>query len=196
MRLSIAAILSTLCFSSALARETFVYQPDAAKVAVCFVPAQSCDVGIVAAIDAATTTIRVQAYGFTSPMILKALTDAKKRGVDVAIILDKSNLGKKHPATAPKYTGATFAHNAGIPVWIDNHPAIAHNKIIILDQNVVIGGSYNYTFSAEQRNAENVTYIDSTQLATLFTQNWESRKAVSEVYDPALTAAPSSVEAE
>lgn len=186
MKFSWIIALFFMGIQPSVARDTFTYHPDAAQVAACFVPAQSCDIGIVEAVDAATSSVRVQAYGFTAPMIIKALVDAKKRGVDVALILDKTNLSKKF--VGAKYTSATLAHGAGIPIWIDYHPTIAHNKIIILDDHLVIGGSYNYTWSAEQRNAENVTYIDSMAIAGLFRQNWESRKAVSEEYKEKLVA--------
>jgi phosphatidylserine/phosphatidylglycerophosphate/cardiolipin synthase-like enzyme len=53
----------------------------------------------------------------------------------------------------------------GIPVWIDYEPAIAHNKVIIIDGRLVIGGSYNYTAAAQKRNAENVTFMESEELA-------------------------------
>ena len=43
-----------------------------------------------------------------------------------------------------------------MPSWIDSLPRIAHNKAIVVDGHLVIGGSYNYTASAEHRNAENV----------------------------------------
>lgn len=156
--------------------------PVAAQVAVCFTPAQHCSEAVVAAIDAAQREIRVQAYGFTSPSILKALANAKKRGVDVQAILDKSN-DPVHPSRKSQYTGATFAVHAGIPTWIDYKPAIAHNKVIVIDQKLVIGGSYNYTSSAENRNAENVTFSDSPELARFYLDNWESRKAESRVFD-------------
>jgi phosphatidylserine/phosphatidylglycerophosphate/cardiolipin synthase-like enzyme len=153
----------------------FADAPIAAQVSVCFTPAETCVNAIVDAINEAKTSIRVQAYGFTSAPILKALVDAKHRGVDVSVILDKTNQRKT-------YTGATFVSNASIPVFIDFRPAIAHNKIIIIDERLVIGGSYNYSKSAEDRNAENVTFIDSPQLAAQFIANWESRKALSEPY--------------
>src|SRR5438309_6038372 len=69
--------------------------------------------------------------------------------------------------------------NAGVPVWIDDAPAIAHNKIIVIDRRIVIGGSYNYTASAERRNAENVTFIDSPDMAEWFLANWTSRRDAS-----------------
>ncbi len=149
-----------------------------ARVSTCFTPAQACAESIAAKINEARSIIRVQAYGFTSPPILSALASAKERGLDVAAILDKSNdrSGKKD-----RYSGATFVAHAGIPVFIDYQPAIAHNKIIIIDRHLVITGSYNFTRRAE-RNAENVTFIDSPEVASRFLSNWNVRRAASRVY--------------
>lgn len=80
--------------------------------------------------------------------------DAKRRGLDVAAILDKS----QDPLDIPRsrYTGATYLANAGVPVWIDDTFSIAHNKIIVLDDRIVITGSFNFTKLADTHNAENV----------------------------------------
>lgn len=158
--------------------------PVNAQVSVCFVPAQECDTAVVAAIRDAQQSIRVQAYGFTSPMILRELADARARGVDVQAILDKTNDPPERPNTVAREggqrrSGAAFTVGANIPTWIDDSVTIAHNKIIIIDDRFVIGGSYNYTVSAERHNGENVTFIDSPDAAALYLSNWESRKAVS-----------------
>lgn len=149
-----------------------------ATVSVCFTPGGKCDARIVDAINAAKVKIRVQAYGFTAVPILSALANARKRGVDVQAILDEIN-DPKNPTKASSYTGATFAQNNGIPVLIDDKPAIAHNKVIIIDDHLVIGGSYNYTKSAQNSNAENVTFVESTNVAACFERNWEARRQAS-----------------
>jgi phosphatidylserine/phosphatidylglycerophosphate/cardiolipin synthase-like enzyme len=168
--------------------------PVQVTVSACFVPAQSCVDSIVNAIGAAKDSIRVQAYGFTSTPILSALAGAKRRGVNVEVILDKSNdrtsrngaaSGDDEVGRQPRgnrYTGATYMANAGVPVFIDFQPAIAHNKVIVIDSHLVIGGSYNYTASAERRNAENVTFIDSPEVAGWYLKNWQSRKEVSRTF--------------
>lgn len=157
--------------------------PATARIYACFVPADSCVAPIVAAIAAARAEIRVQAYGFTSAPILGALAAAKARGADVQVILDKSNdrRASDDNADSPRtrYSGATYMANTGIPVWIDHAPAIAHNKLIVIDGRLVIGGSYNYTIAAERRNAENVTFIDSPEVAAWFLANWASRRDAS-----------------
>jgi phosphatidylserine/phosphatidylglycerophosphate/cardiolipin synthase-like enzyme len=156
--------------------------PVQASVSVCFVPGERCFDQIVDAISQARTGIRVQAYGFTSGRVLGALVAAKTRGLVVEAVLDKSSLRQ---SSDPAGNGPARLFQAGIPVWIDYRPAIAHSKIIIIDQHLVIGGSANYTKAAETRNAENVLFIDSADIAGRFLDNWEARRDASLRYDGA-----------
>jgi len=128
---------------------------------------------IVNQIDQAKANIRVQAYSFTSAPIAKALLNAKKRGVDVQVILDKSQ-------KTQRYSSATFFKNVDIPVFIDSRHAIAHDKVMIIDSEKVITGSFNFTKAAEERNAENVLVIQSPELADKYRGNWETHKEHSE----------------
>lgn len=153
--------------------------PVFAEVSVCFVPAQECDTAVSEAIGRAEKFIRVQAYGFTSQPVLRALAEARARGVDVQAILDKSDDRPDREGAPPRPGGARFTAEANIPTWIDGSVAIAHNKLIIIDGHLVIGGSYNYTASAERRNAENVTFIDAPVVADFYLVNWDARKAAS-----------------
>jgi phosphatidylserine/phosphatidylglycerophosphate/cardiolipin synthase-like enzyme len=66
-------------------------------VDVCFVPSESCVGRIVAAIDAARREVRVQAYGFTAEPVIDSLLRAHARGVDVAVLLDRSNERGRRP---------------------------------------------------------------------------------------------------
>jgi phosphatidylserine/phosphatidylglycerophosphate/cardiolipin synthase-like enzyme len=56
-------------------------------------------------------------------------------------------------------TTEVVVSNAGIPTYIDDKHAIAHNKIIIIDQSSIITGSFNFTKAAEEKNAENLLVI-------------------------------------
>ncbi|MBB3453148.1 phosphatidylserine/phosphatidylglycerophosphate/cardiolipin synthase-like enzyme [Rhizobium sp. BK313] len=62
-------------------------------------------------------------------------------------------------------------------------PSIAHNKVIVIDESLVIGGSYNYTAAAQRRNAENVTFIDGREVAREFLANWDSRLKASRAFE-------------
>jgi phosphatidylserine/phosphatidylglycerophosphate/cardiolipin synthase-like enzyme len=139
-------------------------------VDVCFVPSEICIGRIVAAIDAARREVRVQAYGFTAEPVIAALLRAHARGVDMAALLDRSNEQGRHP-------GLSALQAAGVPVWIDTVSGIAHIKAIVIDRHLVIGGSYNYTASAERRNVEDVTFTESTEIAGRFLRDWQQRRA-------------------
>ena len=120
--------------------------------------------------------VRVQAYSFTSVPIAKALVAAKRRGVDVVVILDSSQRSEK-------YTSATFLHNERVPVFIDDAHAIAHNKVIRIDADTVITGSFNLTRGAEERNAENLLVVrGDLDLETKYPENFDRHLKHSERY--------------
>ena len=77
-----------------------------------FSPNGGCTDAVISALRNAKKTVLVQAYSFTSAPIAADLVEAVKRGVDVQVILNKSQRTKR-------YSGATFLANARIPVFID-----------------------------------------------------------------------------
>lgn len=173
---AVALSLGTAYADSAPRPHETTVSGNGSTLTVAFSPRGQGQALIVQAIDSAQRSILVQAYGFTNKYILRALVQAHKRGVDVKIILDKSNENRR-------YSGATYVHNAGIPVWIDYRPAIAHNKVMIFDGQNVITGSFNFTQSAQKRNAENVLYIQhAPALAAAYVQDWEWRRGQSRPY--------------
>ena len=118
------------------------------------------------AINQATKSIRLAAYGFNHPQIINALISAKQRGVDIKIVLDKSDETSK--------IGSAAVKSAGIPVRIDSHYAIMHNKFMILDEQSVETGSFNYTNNAQVHNAENVIFLmNQPAVAQKYTEFWQ-----------------------
>jgi len=142
---------------------------------VCFTPGGNCTDLIVNAIGGAKTSILVQAYSFTSTPIAKALLDAHKRGVQVQVILDKSQRSEK-------YSSADFLANQGVPTLIDANHAISHNKVMVIDGETVLTGSFNFTKAAQEKNAENVLIIRDKALAAQYTQNWQAHAQHSQPY--------------
>lgn len=149
---------------------------------VYFSPGGGCTQAIVSEIAAARQTIRVQAYSFTSAPIAAALSDAHKRGVDVIVLLDKSQ-------QTAKYSSATFLHNAGINTLIDENHAIAHNKIILVDGVTVVTGSFNFSKAAEENNAENLLILRDANLAARYGENWQTHAQHARAYVPPIGAA-------
>ena len=142
---------------------------------VYFSPNGGATEAVVKEIRAARKTILVQAYSFTSAPIAKALVEAHRRGVHVEAVLDKSN-------RTANYSEADFLAHAQIRTWIDARHAIAHNKVIVLDGDVVITGSFNFTKAGEQSNAENLLILRSAKLAARYVENFLEHRAHSEPY--------------
>jgi len=144
--------------------------------ALYFSPDGGATEAIVTALDKATATVRVQAYSFTSVPIAKALVNAKRRGVDVQVLLDGSH------REGDRYSSADFLAHAGIPVRLDEAHAIAHSKVMIIDDEVVITGSFNFTKAAETKNAENLLILRASDLARRYADEWKRHHRHSEPY--------------
>jgi phosphatidylserine/phosphatidylglycerophosphate/cardiolipin synthase-like enzyme len=145
------------------------------SVSVYFSPKGGCTQAIAKELNSARSSILMQAYSFTSAPIAKALLEAHKRGVKVEVILDKGQLTEK-------YSSVTFLYNSGIPTRIDAAHAIAHNKVMIIDGEIVITGSFNFTKAAEDKNAENLLVIRDKDLAEKYIGNWKVHAGHSESY--------------
>ena len=150
--------------------------PSTGTVDIYFSPNGGTTDAITHEIGNARSEILIQAYSFTSTPIAKALLDASKRGVRVVVVLDRSQ-------KTQKYSGATFLAHAGIPVFIDDKHAIAHNKIIIIDRQTLITGSFNFSKAAEEKNAENLLALKgNSPLVDRYVNNFAEHKSHSEPY--------------
>lgn len=127
-------------------------------------------------IDQATREILVQSYIMTSKPVETALINAFRRGVHVEIIFDKDEQKER------KYVTSKIFKAQGIAVWLDDRHACSHNKVIIIDRDTVITGSFNFTYAAERRNAENLLVIPSADLAGLYTDNFLAHRRHSARY--------------
>src|SRR6218665_3670864 len=103
-------------------------------------------------------SIRLAAYSFTAAPVARALVDAKKRGVDVAVVVDyKNNLVEDRSGKAR--AALNLLVNAGIPTRTVSAFPIQHSKYAVIDGANVQTGSYNYSVAAARYNSENVLVI-------------------------------------
>jgi hypothetical protein len=172
-----AALVAALVFASVVpALGTF-----AAQIEVCFSPPLpgGCDPSraIEVAVKTARTSILVQAYEITPGPLVTALIEAHRRGVDVRAIVDYRQLTDRRNRDDAFAVGHLVA--AGIPVLVDRPPGLMHDKVMIIDGGTVVTGSFNYTFSAEHRNVENLLVIRDPALAAQYTQHWKGRASTS-----------------
>jgi len=137
-----------------------------APVHVFFSPGGGATKAIARQIGDATREVLVEAYLFTSKPVQAALVRARRRGVEVEVVLDGYEQ-KEHG-----HVTARFLKAGGVNVWLDNNHVCAHNKVIIIDRRTVITGSFNFTYAAEDKNAENLLIITSEELSALYTDTY------------------------
>jgi len=182
MRPQFPAFVAVLMLLSACAPAAAPAPSAAGIETVCFTPGGDCTGVIVAEIDHARASVLVQAYDFTSRPITEALVRAKRRGVDVRVILDKSTVcwtkgAPKADCGKADADEAAALVEAGIPVLIDAKHKIAHNKVMVLDAAKVITGSFNFTVSAQTANAENLVVLVDAKTAAAYAANWATHAA-------------------
>jgi phosphatidylserine/phosphatidylglycerophosphate/cardiolipin synthase-like enzyme len=146
------------------------------SIKVVFSSERGATASIVTLIGEATQSIRIAAYGFTSKAIANALVDAHKRGVNVQVVLDKSNAKVKD-------TAAPLLADGGIPTRIDYKHGKMHNKFMVVDDVTVETGSFNYTKSAEKNNVENIIIMRQyPEIAKQYLKHWQKLWDESENY--------------
>ncbi|MBI9049341.1 MAG: DUF1669 domain-containing protein [Anaerolineaceae bacterium] len=121
-------------------------------------------------IEQATDSIIIMAYSFTSDKLADAIIERAESGVQVLGVMDadqiKSNTGSEYEDFL----------RAGIDIKQDNIDGQMHHKVIIIDEQIVITGSYNFSANAEKRNDENVLIIHSSGAAQQFLNAFETIK--------------------
>lgn len=158
--LALAALLCMPCLSQA--------EP---SVQVGFSPEGSARQLVLETIGGAQHSIQMLAYAFQAPDITQALVDAKKRGVEVRIVVDK-----KRNRNKPSKAAMDFVTGNGIELRTNDHYHIHHDKTIIVDGHTVETGSFNFAPSAETMNSENVVVIRGMpDVARQYLAHWQSR---------------------
>lgn len=140
-----------------------------------FAPWDDVEAAVVDVIDSARRQVLVQAYLLTSKKIATTLVSAHRRGIDVRVLVDADQLEKVASSRAPALAAA------GVPVWLETKYQNAHNKVIVVDAEspaaTVITGSFNFTWTAQHRNAENILIArDNPVLAARYARNWERHR--------------------
>jgi len=141
------------------------------RIEVAFAPDAGAEALVIKVIEEATRFLRLAGYSFTSPPVVRALLDAKKRGIDVKVLIDdQGNRGASSVAAINLVVGA------GIPTKTISAYAIHHDKYIVADGRNIETGSFNYTQSAARRNSENVLVVwDDPVTAAKYLTHWNAR---------------------
>lgn len=167
-------VLTAIVFFAIAAAAVSVYaKDDFAEVKVFFSPEDNCQDEIIFYLDEAKASIYIAMYLITSRLLSAAVSEAKKRGVDVKICLDAEQAKEK-------YSKSNFLSKKGIPIKMVEGAGIMHHKFCVIDDEIVITGSYNWTRSANNKNDENLLVIKSKKIADKYKEEfkklWNGKK--------------------
>jgi len=140
---------------------------DGTPVDVYFSPDDGVQAILFDILSEAQESIYFMAFSFTADSLGDVIRERAEAGVTVAGVMDeeqvKSNQGTEYDAF----------RQAGLDVYIDGNPGQMHHKIMIVDESIVIVGSYNFTNSAETRNDENLLVIYNDEIAAQFLEEFK-----------------------
>jgi phosphatidylserine/phosphatidylglycerophosphate/cardiolipin synthase-like enzyme len=108
------------------------------------------------AIDAARLSIDVAAYSISLNSVRFALINAHKRGVQVRIVMESTNMDRSDPQALIE---------AGIPIVGDNRQGLMHDKFMVIDKSEVWLGAMNFTDSGTYEDNNNMIRILSAKIA-------------------------------
>jgi phosphatidylserine/phosphatidylglycerophosphate/cardiolipin synthase-like enzyme len=139
---------------------------DGSNLEIYFSPDDGVEGRIVELIQSAQRSIRFMAFSFTSNKIADALLASAREGVQVSGVVDadqvKSNAGGEY----------NRLRSSGLDIRLDGNPDSMHHKVIIIDDRIVITGSYNFSANAEKNNDENVLVINNLDIARYYLQEF------------------------
>ena len=135
---------------------------DDTPIDVYFSPDDHVQDSFVELIENAQESINFMAFSFTSDPIGDAVLARAEQGVTVSGVMEaeqvKSNIGTEFDPFS----------QAGLDVLLDGNDGQMHHKVMIIDESIVIFGSYNFTASAETKNDETLIVVYNKDIAAQF----------------------------
>ena len=162
----ILVLLSFVIFAFSPLTTAQDFPQSSAQIKVLFSPQDNCAQEIISAINNARNYVYVAMYYFTSRPIAQAIVDASGRGVDVKVCMDGSE-------PQYEYSKGVYLENKNIPIKIITGKGIMHNKFCVIDDRVVVTGSFNWTARADLENDENLLIIHSDEIARRYKEEFE-----------------------
>jgi phosphatidylserine/phosphatidylglycerophosphate/cardiolipin synthase-like enzyme len=114
---------------------------------------------LVELVNSAQRSVRVMAFSFTLNSVGDAMLNRMNQGVLVEGVFETTGSTR---GQMPKL----FC--AGANVVQDGNPSIMHHKVFIIDEQIVVMGSFNFSSSARDTNSENLLAIHNPNIAALY----------------------------
>lgn len=152
------------------ARNTAIYNQDGTAIQITFAPENNVLLAINNAVQGAQTSIRFMAFSFTEESIGQSLQERAAAGVSIEGIFERVGSETQYSELTPLFC-------AGVPVRQDGNKYILHHKVFIIDNSLVLTGSFNFSANATQSNDENLLFINDPALAAQYLAEFDRRWA-------------------
>ena len=119
---------------------------------------------LVAYVQGAQKSVHFMIFTFTHDSLAQAMIERFRAKIDVQGVIEDNNAGQG---------SLVDLFCAGVPVKTDGNRYVLHHKVIIIDSETVITGSFNFTWSADTENDENVLVIHDRALAALYEAEYQ-----------------------
>jgi phosphatidylserine/phosphatidylglycerophosphate/cardiolipin synthase-like enzyme len=133
---------------------------------VYFSPEDRGDTRLVELLRNARASILFLAYSFTSDPLGEALLEQFAAGLEVRGVFDESQADGQGAEYGP-------LRQAGLDVRLDGNSGLMHHKVMVIDDEIVVLGSYNFTRAANQSNDENFIVLQDGGIAALYRAEFE-----------------------
>jgi phosphatidylserine/phosphatidylglycerophosphate/cardiolipin synthase-like enzyme len=147
-------------------------------IQVLFAPEDEVAEHLIPLVEGARESLRIMAFSFTDDEMGAAVLARAKAGVEVRVIFERRG-------SETEYSEMPRLYCAGVPVRQDGNPGTFHHKVLVIDGETVVTGSYNFTQSADESNDENALVVTNPQIAAEYLQEFERRWAEGSEPDPA-----------
>ena len=121
---------------------------------------------VISEIGKAHKTLDVAMYDLTSKAIAHAILQAKERGVKIEIVLDKAQI-KNRSSKSKSLIGK------GINIKFHLGQGLMHDKFAVIDDQIILTGSFNWTIAADKKNNENLLVLTDKSLAEKYTKQFK-----------------------
>jgi phosphatidylserine/phosphatidylglycerophosphate/cardiolipin synthase-like enzyme len=137
-------------------------------ITILFAPEDRVAAQLIPLVEKAQNQLRFMAFSFTHEALGKAVLSRAKAGVNVQGIFETRG-------SETQYSELPKLYCAGVPVRQDSNPSAFHHKVFVIDQNILITGSFNFSNNANLRNDENVVILKNSEIARQYLQEFEKR---------------------
>jgi phosphatidylserine/phosphatidylglycerophosphate/cardiolipin synthase-like enzyme len=137
------------------------------RTEILFSPDDHVLTALVKLLNGAQESIYFLAFSFTSNELGAVILEKADAGLAIEGVMDEEQIASN--------TGTEFDRfrQAGLDVRIDGNEGQMHHKVFIVDEKIVVVGSYNFSRSAEENNDENTIIIYNPAIAGQFLQEFK-----------------------